>query len=104
MTLHPGAGGTEAQDWTQMLYRMYARWAEQHGYELEILDYLDGDEAGIKSVSFRISGENAYGYLKSEAGVHRLVRFLHLILPAGDIHPLLLLRLCQNLMIQLKSS
>lgn len=74
MTLHPGAGGTEAQDWTQMLYRMYARWAEQHGYELEILDYLDGDEAGIKSVSFRISGENAYGYLKSEAGVHRLVR------------------------------
>lgn len=74
LTLHPGAGGTEAQDWTQMLFRMYARWAEQHDYSLDILDYLDGDEAGIKSVSFRISGENAYGYLKSEAGVHRLVR------------------------------
>ncbi|NLJ70571.1 MAG: peptide chain release factor 2 [Clostridiaceae bacterium] len=74
MTLHPGAGGTEAQDWTQMLFRMYSRWAEQHDYSLDILDYLDGDEAGIKSVSFRISGENAYGYLKSEAGVHRLVR------------------------------
>ncbi|NLM19868.1 MAG: peptide chain release factor 2 [Clostridiaceae bacterium] len=74
LTLHPGAGGTEAQDWTQMLFRMYSRWAEQHDYGLEILDYLDGDEAGIKNVSFRVSGENAYGYLKSEAGVHRLVR------------------------------
>ncbi|HHU53434.1 MAG TPA: peptide chain release factor 2 [Clostridiaceae bacterium] len=74
LTLHPGAGGTEAQDWTQMLFRMYSRWAEQHDFNLNILDYLDGDEAGIKSVSFRISGENAYGYLKSEAGVHRLVR------------------------------
>lgn len=74
MTLHPGAGGTEAQDWTQMLYRMYSRWAEQHGFSLEILDYLDGDEAGIKNVSFRVAGENAYGFLKSEAGVHRLVR------------------------------
>ncbi len=74
LTLHPGAGGTEAQDWTQMLFRMYSRWAEQHDFELKILDYLDGDEAGIKSVTFSVEGENTYGYLKSEAGVHRLVR------------------------------
>lgn len=74
LTLHPGAGGTEAQDWTQMLYRMYTRWAEQHDYQLTVLSYLDGDEAGIKSVTFLVEGENAYGYLKSEAGVHRLVR------------------------------
>ena len=69
-----GAGGTEAQDWAQMLYRMYTRWAERHGFKYKILDYLDGDEAGIKSASILIEGENAYGFLKSEAGVHRLVR------------------------------
>lgn len=74
LTLHAGAGGTEAQDWTQMLYRMYTRWAENHGFSLKLLDLLDGDEAGIKSVSFEVNGENAYGYLKSELGVHRLVR------------------------------
>ena len=74
VTLHAGAGGTEAMDWTGMLYRMYSRWAEKKGYELEVLDYLDGDEAGIKSVTFQVNGENAYGYLKSEKGVHRLVR------------------------------
>ncbi|MGN1327896.1 MAG: peptide chain release factor 2 [Clostridia bacterium] len=74
LTLHPGAGGTEAQDWVQMLYRMYTRWANSNGYELKELDYLDGEEAGIKSVTFLVSGEYAYGYLKSEMGVHRLVR------------------------------
>jgi peptide chain release factor 2 len=74
LTLHPGAGGTESQDWTEMLYRMYTRWAENSGYTVEILDYLPGDEAGIKSVTLSISGENAFGYLKSEKGVHRLVR------------------------------
>lgn len=74
LTLHAGAGGTEAQDWTQMLYRMYTMYAERHGYKLKVLDYLDGDEAGIKSVSFMVEGENAYGYLKAEKGVHRLVR------------------------------
>lgn len=74
MSLHAGAGGTEAQDWVSMLYRMYLRWAEAREFEVEVLDYLDGDEAGIKSVSVRISGENAYGLLRSEMGVHRLVR------------------------------
>lgn len=74
LTLHAGAGGTEAQDWTQMLYRMYLRWAEDHDLAVNELDLLDGDEAGIKSVTFRLSGENAYGYLRSEMGVHRLVR------------------------------
>ena len=74
MTFHAGAGGTEAQDWASMLYRMYTHWAEQHGFTYQILDYLDGDEAGLKSASIRIEGRNAYGYLKSEAGVHRLVR------------------------------
>jgi len=74
MTLHAGAGGTEAQDWVQMLLRMYTRWAEDHQYEVKTLDYLDGDEAGIKSVTIQIIGENAYGYLRSEKGVHRLVR------------------------------
>ena len=74
LTLHAGAGGTEACDWTGMLFRMYSRWAEQHGYSTEVLDYLDGEEAGIKSVTLQINGENAYGYLKSERGVHRLVR------------------------------
>ena len=74
LTLHAGAGGTEAQDWVQMLLRMYTRWAEAHDYTVKILDYLDGDEAGIKSVTINVIGENAYGYLKSESGVHRLVR------------------------------
>ncbi len=74
VTLHAGAGGTEACDWTSMLYRMYTRWAEAHGYSVEVLDLLEGDEAGLKSVTFQVNGENAYGYLKSEAGIHRLVR------------------------------
>ena len=74
LTLHAGAGGTEAQDWTQMLLRMYGRWAESHGFEVETTDLLPGDEAGVKSVSLFIKGHNAYGYLKSEHGVHRLVR------------------------------
>ncbi|MEE3481372.1 MAG: peptide chain release factor 2 [Lachnospiraceae bacterium] len=74
VTLHAGAGGTEACDWTNMLYRMYTRWAESHGYSVEVLDLLEGDEAGLKSVTFQVDGENAYGYLKSEAGIHRLVR------------------------------
>ena len=74
LTLHPGAGGTEAQDWVAMLYRMYCRWANNNGYEVKELDYLDGEEAGIKSVTFLISGSYAYGYLKGEMGVHRLVR------------------------------
>lgn len=74
ISFHAGAGGTEAQDWTQMLYRMYIRWAERHGFTYKILDYLDGDEAGIKSATIAIEGDNAYGYLKSEHGIHRLVR------------------------------
>lgn len=74
LTLHAGAGGTEAQDWTEMLYRMYRRYCDKCGYGVEELDYLTGDEAGIKSVTFRVSGENAYGFLKAEKGVHRLVR------------------------------
>lgn len=74
VTLHAGAGGTESCDWASMLYRMYTRWASAKGFEVEVLDYLDGEEAGIKSVTFQVHGENAYGYLKSEKGVHRLVR------------------------------
>lgn len=74
MTLHAGAGGTEAQDWCEMLFRMYVRWAERRGYKTETLDYLAGEEAGIKSITFSIEGLNAYGYAKSEKGVHRLVR------------------------------
>ena len=74
VTLHAGAGGTESCDWASMLYRMYTRWAEQKGFSVEVLDFLDGDIAGIKAVTFQINGENAYGYLKSEKGVHRLVR------------------------------
>ena len=74
LTLHAGAGGTEAQDWVSMLYRMYMRWGEAHGYELKVLEYLDGDEAGVKSCSIMFTGENAYGFLRSEHGVHRLVR------------------------------
>ena len=74
LTFHAGAGGTEAQDWTEMLYRMYTRWAERHGFTYKILDYLEGDEAGLKSADIMIEGENAYGFLKGENGVHRLVR------------------------------
>ncbi len=74
LTLHPGAGGTESQDWAEMLYRMYTRWAVKNGYEVKELDYLEGEEAGVKSVTFEIIGENAYGYMKGEMGVHRLVR------------------------------
>ena len=74
VTLHAGAGGTESCDWAGMLYRMYSKWAESHGYKTEVLDYLDGEEAGIKSITFEVKGENAFGYLKSEKGVHRLVR------------------------------
>ena len=74
LKLNAGAGGTESCDWASMLYRMYTRWAERKGFSIEVLDYLDGDEAGIKSVTWQINGENAYGYLKSEKGVHRLVR------------------------------
>ena len=74
LTIHPGAGGTEAQDWAEMLYRMYTRWSNKSGYKVEELDYLEGDEAGLKSVTFEVIGENAYGYLKGEMGVHRLVR------------------------------
>lgn len=74
LTFHAGAGGTEAQDWAQMLYRMYMQWANKHGFEFEMLDYLDGDEAGLKSATVMVKGENAYGYLKGENGVHRLVR------------------------------
>lgn len=74
LTLHPGAGGTESQDWVEMLYRMYSKWSASNGYTVKELDYLEGDEAGIKSVTFLVSGENAYGYLKGEMGVHRLVR------------------------------
>lgn len=74
LTLHAGAGGTEAQDWCEMLYRMYTRWAERRGFKITTIDYLDGEEAGIKSVTFQIDGLNAYGYAKCEKGVHRLVR------------------------------
>lgn len=74
VTLHAGAGGTESCDWASMLYRMYTRWADKKGYQVEVLDYLDGEEAGIKSVTFEVNGPKAYGYLKSEKGVHRLVR------------------------------
>ena len=74
VTLHSGAGGVEACDWVQMLYRMYSRWAADEGFEVEELDYLEGDEAGIKSVTFQVNGENAYGFFKSEKGIHRLVR------------------------------
>ena len=74
LSFHPGAGGTEAQDWAQMLYRMYMRWGESHGYNVKLVDWLEGDEAGIKSATLIIEGMNAYGFLKSEHGVHRLVR------------------------------
>ena len=74
LELHPGAGGTESCDWADMLYRMYSRWAEKKGFKVSVLDYLAGDEAGIKSITFLVEGDMAYGYLKAEKGVHRLVR------------------------------
>ncbi len=74
VSFHPGAGGTEAQDWAQMLYRMYTRWGEKNGFKVKLVDWLDGEEAGIKSATITVEGTNAYGYLKSESGVHRLVR------------------------------
>lgn len=74
VTLHAGAGGTESCDWANMLYRMYSRWAERKGFTVQVLDFLDGDVAGLKAITFQVNGENAYGYLKSEKGVHRLVR------------------------------
>ena len=74
VTIHAGAGGTESCDWASMLYRMYSRWAERKGFQIQVLDFLDGDIAGIKTVTFEVNGENAYGYMKSEKGVHRLVR------------------------------
>jgi peptide chain release factor 2 len=74
VVIHPGAGGTESQDWAEMLLRMYLRWTEEHGYDVELMERQDGDEAGIKSATFAVRGQYAYGYLKSEAGVHRLVR------------------------------
>lgn len=74
VTIHAGAGGTESCDWASMLYRMYSRWSERKGFSIQVLDYLDGDITGIKAVTFEVNGENAYGYLKSEKGVHRLVR------------------------------
>ncbi|MBQ9084967.1 MAG: PCRF domain-containing protein, partial [Clostridia bacterium] len=74
LSFHPGAGGTEAQDWASMLYRMYVRWGEAHGYNVKLVDWLDGDEAGLKSATIMVEGINAYGYLKGENGVHRLVR------------------------------
>ena len=80
--MNAGAGGTEACDWSSMLYRMYTRYADRNGFSVEVLDMLDGDEAGIKSVTFQVNGENAYGYLKSEKGVHRLVR----ISPFKDVY------------------
>ncbi|CUH94401.1 Peptide chain release factor 2 [Propionispora sp. 2/2-37] len=95
LTLHAGAGGTEAQDWVQMLLRMYVRWAEKNGYKVDTLDFLAGDEAGVKSVTLLISGRNAYGYLKAEKGVHRLVRISpfdasgrrHTSFAAADVMP-----------------
>ncbi len=74
LNIHPGAGGTESQDWADMLYRMYTRWAEQNGFSFTVIDYLAGDEAGIKNVTIEVNGEHAYGYLKAEIGIHRLVR------------------------------
>ena len=96
LTLHPGAGGTEACDWTEMLFRMYTRWAERRGYSVEVLDYQDGDEAGCKSVTMQISGENAYGYLRSEKGIHRLVRISPFDASGRRTPPLPPARSCRN--------
>ena len=95
VTLHAGAGGTEACDWVSMLFRMYTRWAEKHGFTTTVLDYLDGEEAGIKSVTVEIAGENAYGYMKSEKGIHRLVR----ISPFNAAGPAMLCRISRKILI-----
>lgn len=97
ITLHPGAGGTEAQDWVEMLYRMYTRWANDNGYTVEELDYIQGDEAGIKSVTFLVSGEYAYGYLKVNKESIDLLEFHLLMLVEEDILHLPLLRSYQKL-------
>ena len=97
LSLHAGAGGTEAQDWTQMLYRMYTRYCERHGYAARVIDMLDGDEAGLKSVTLEVTGDNAYGFLRSEKGVHRLVRISpfdaaarrHTSFASADVSPIL---------------
>ena len=102
-SLHPGAGGTESQDWGSMLLRMYTRWAEKKGFKVETVDYLPGDEAGIKSVTLAIRGHNAYGYLKAEKGVHRLVRISPLIPQAVVIPPLFPVMSFLNLMMKSKS-
>ena len=102
LSLHAGAGGTEAQDWVSMLLRMYTRWAEDKGYKVTTLDILPGDEAGVKSVTILVEGLNAYGYLKAEKGVHRLVRISPLMPPAGAIPPLLLQMSCPRLTMTLK--
>ncbi len=87
LTIHPGAGGTESQDWAEMLMRMYIRWAESHDYEVRVLDLQPGEEAGIKSASFEVRGPYAYGYLKAEKGVHRLVRISPFDAQAGGTPP-----------------
>lgn len=87
VNIHAGAGGTEAQDWVEMLLRMYLRWAEKKNFKTSIIDYLPGDEAGVKSVSFTIEGDYAYGYTKAEIGIHRLVRISPFDAGAGAIHP-----------------
>ena len=97
VTLHAGAGGTESCDWASMLYRMYTRWASAKGFEVEVLDYLDGEEAGIKSVTFQVHGENAYGYLKSEKGVHRLVRSMRLENGRHPLYPVMLCRISRKM-------
>ena len=97
LSLHAGAGGTEAQDWTQMLYRMYTRYCERHGYNAKVIDILDGDEAGLKSVTLEVTGDNAYGFLRSEKGVHRLVRISpfdaaarrHTSFASADVSPII---------------
>lgn len=96
--IHPGAGGTESQDWGEMLLRMYTRWAAQHNFEVETADYEAGEEAGIKSVTLLVNGHNAYGYLRSEKGSIDLSEFHHLMLLGGDILRLLQLMSCQNWM------
>ena len=103
LTFHAGTGGTEAQDWAEMLTRMYTRWAEAHGYTVEVLDVLEGDEAGIKSASMMIKGANAYGMLKSENGVHRLVRISPFDANARRQTSFPAWRLCRNWITILKS-
>lgn len=97
LTLHVGVGGTDANDWTEMLLRMYTRWCEKQGYSIETLDLLPGDEAGIKSVTLKVTGEYAYGYLKAEKGIHRLVRISHITPMVKDKHHLHLWKFFRNL-------